>query len=244
MSFRVTSSWDDGHVLDLRVAELLNRYQLKGTFYIARDYLPDRMSPSQIRELAQTHEIGAHTMTHPVLTNISIEEAGQEIIGSKQWLEDIIGQEVTSFCYPKGYHNAALQELVREAGFKMARSVEQYRTSIGENQYTIPTTLQIYPYPLRPLPDIAFYRGWRLRLRPLIQAWHHRNGFPLSVFQNWQNWVLAWVQKAHREHSVFHFWGHSWEIEQYQSWNQLESLLKILQDFSEYRAVTNSELVE
>ena len=30
----ITTSWDDGHPLDLRVAELLAKYGLQGTFYV------------------------------------------------------------------------------------------------------------------------------------------------------------------------------------------------------------------
>ncbi|MDQ7036500.1 MAG: hypothetical protein Q9P01_17205 [Anaerolineae bacterium] len=61
----ITSSWDDGHVLDLRVADMLDRYGLTGTFYIARDFLDERMSDSQLQDLAQRHEVGAHTANTP-----------------------------------------------------------------------------------------------------------------------------------------------------------------------------------
>ena len=59
----VTISIDDGHVTDLRTAELLTKYGLQATFYIcARN--PERpvMELAQIRELAKAFEIGAHTL--------------------------------------------------------------------------------------------------------------------------------------------------------------------------------------
>ncbi len=87
--FTITTSWDDGHRLDQRVADLLDRHGLRGTFYIARDFLPERMTDAEIRGLGARHEIGAHTLTHPVLTEISLEQAQQEISGSKSWLEDL-----------------------------------------------------------------------------------------------------------------------------------------------------------
>ena len=37
----VTTSWDDGHSTDLRVAELLAAHGLKGTFYVAFNH-PNR----------------------------------------------------------------------------------------------------------------------------------------------------------------------------------------------------------
>ena len=63
----VTTSWDDGHPLDLRVAELLCSYGVKGTFYVPIAYTKvPRMSREEIRELRRMGmEIGSHTRTHP-----------------------------------------------------------------------------------------------------------------------------------------------------------------------------------
>jgi len=87
----VTTSWDDGHMLDLKLAELLRKYDLKGTFYVAplnREFKKeDLMSDYQLRRLSQEFEIGAHTMTHPRLGKISAEEADKEIRESKTYLE-------------------------------------------------------------------------------------------------------------------------------------------------------------
>ena len=98
----VTTSWDDGHVLDLRLAKLLKKYQLAGTFYVSpfdREFmLEQRLDVEQIRLLSKDFEIGAHTMTHPLLTTIPDEEAATEIRESKTYLEAIIGKPVTSFC--------------------------------------------------------------------------------------------------------------------------------------------------
>ena len=47
----VTTSWDDGHRLDLRLAEILDEYQLPATFYISpasTEIAPaDRLSPRE-----------------------------------------------------------------------------------------------------------------------------------------------------------------------------------------------------
>ena len=36
MKTLITTSWDDGNKLDIKVAELLDKYGMKGTFYIAK----------------------------------------------------------------------------------------------------------------------------------------------------------------------------------------------------------------
>jgi peptidoglycan/xylan/chitin deacetylase (PgdA/CDA1 family) len=85
--------------------------------------LPKRplMTREQILEWARArYEIGAHTMTHPNLTQIPLAEARREIFDSKKVLEDLLGRPVVHFCYPFGGWNAQLRDLVREAGFETA----------------------------------------------------------------------------------------------------------------------------
>jgi peptidoglycan-N-acetylglucosamine deacetylase len=245
MTVTITTSWDDGHILDLRVAELLDRYQLTGTFYIARDFLDERMSEPQLRELAQRHELGAHTLTHPVLPEVSLEQAHNEIYGSKHWLEDVIGQEVSAFCYPKGANNPDLQRIVEQAGYIMARTVDKFSFSTGTHPYAVPTTLQIYPYPLRPLPQVNILRGWRTRLSPVLDTLPTIRTYRLSpkVLFSWQALAEALLQIASQQNGIWHLWGHSWEIERYEMWQELEAILQIAATFRDIKAVTNTQLV-
>src|SRR5207237_6708341 len=68
----VTTSWDDGHKLDVRLAALLKKYGIKGTFYICpqdQEFKDeDLLSPQDILSISQDFEIGGHTITHPHLT--------------------------------------------------------------------------------------------------------------------------------------------------------------------------------
>ena len=86
----VTTSWDDGHSLDMRLADVLDKYGIRGTFYVAKSYMNSRLTDSEIVELSERHEVGAHTLTHPALPKIPIQEAAKEIRGSKLWLEDLL----------------------------------------------------------------------------------------------------------------------------------------------------------
>ena len=79
----VTTSWDDGHKLDLKLAGLLNKYSLKGTFYISKNYFEEnRLTEADILAISKNHEIGAHTINHPDLAKISANESKKEIIES------------------------------------------------------------------------------------------------------------------------------------------------------------------
>src|SRR5215469_1471877 len=105
----VTTSWDDGHKLDIKLAKLLKKYGIKGTFYVSPKNhelsKKDRLSNAEIKSLSKDFEIGAHTMTHPHLTRIAPDKAFQEIKESKEYLESIIDKKVNSFCYPYGDFN-------------------------------------------------------------------------------------------------------------------------------------------
>lgn len=81
------------------------------------------VSETEARELAQKPfiEIGAHTITHPVLSALSVDEQKNEIQASKAALERITGKPVAAFAYPYGkrfHYSKATTSLVRECGFE------------------------------------------------------------------------------------------------------------------------------
>lgn len=82
-------------------------------------------------------EIGAHTMTHPTLTNLSREEMVEEINGSKKSLENLLGEEILSFAYPYGRLNRRVYELTQKAGFKFACGVDKGPINFGDDIFNI-----------------------------------------------------------------------------------------------------------
>jgi peptidoglycan/xylan/chitin deacetylase (PgdA/CDA1 family) len=93
----------------------------------------------QVQEwLSLGFEIGAHTLTHPWLTTIPILQARNEIADSKKKLEDLFGVPVKHFCYPYGDYNDALVDLVREAGFETACTVEEGTVRHGADPFRLP----------------------------------------------------------------------------------------------------------
>jgi len=80
------------------------------------------MSKEQVRDAARRGlEIGAHTMTHPILRNTDDDLARREIVESRGILREITGQPVSNFAYPNGRpgsdYDARHVAMVREAGF-------------------------------------------------------------------------------------------------------------------------------
>jgi O-antigen biosynthesis protein len=93
---------------------------------------------AQIRELAAAGiECGAHTCTHPELDVISPRSAHDEIISSKQVLEEQLQTDVSSFAYPHGCFDAPVRALVRAAGYTSACASKNALSSTEDDPYAL-----------------------------------------------------------------------------------------------------------
>jgi peptidoglycan/xylan/chitin deacetylase (PgdA/CDA1 family) len=67
--------------------------------------------------------IGAHTVTHPIMSRLTPSQVREEVYGSKAAIEKAMGAPVRAFAYPNGLaddYNEAVTRVVREAGFTCA----------------------------------------------------------------------------------------------------------------------------
>lgn len=66
------------------------------------------------------HEIGSHTMSHPILPMLPDAELEMEIVKSREIISEKLGREVRSFCYPNGDHDERVVSVVKRAGYHYA----------------------------------------------------------------------------------------------------------------------------
>lgn len=77
----------------------------------------------EMREMQEAGiEFGSHGASHRDLRFLSDEELRRELVSSKQALEDGLGREVASFCYPFGRYDQRVRRAVIEAGYRCACS--------------------------------------------------------------------------------------------------------------------------
>jgi peptidoglycan/xylan/chitin deacetylase (PgdA/CDA1 family) len=191
--------------------------------------------------LATQHEIGAHTLTHPDLRQLPPQEQLDEITGSKQWLEKVLGKEIKMFCYPKGLYSETVIHTVQTAGFMGARTTQLGSLSTSANSFTLPTTLQIYPFPFRKLTQHQYY--WQKLFEPYQQRATALQYLGVSLFSmhSWLSTAKATFDAALKRGGIFHLWGHSWEIEKYGMWEDLEQLCAYITQYPQCKHLTNSE---
>jgi peptidoglycan/xylan/chitin deacetylase (PgdA/CDA1 family) len=107
--------------------------------------LPDdlMMRSEQVAGLARAgFEIGGHTVNHPILAEIDIAAAKNEIVEGRRQLERITGVPARLFAYPNGRpvqdYRRAHVDLVREAGFAGAVSTARGAARPGADVFQIP----------------------------------------------------------------------------------------------------------
>ena len=104
------------------------------------------MTVEELQQLARSKwvTIGAHTVTHSVLSCLTTEEQRREIMESKSQLESWLGREISVFSYPFGKRKDYTRETVdlcREAGFLKAAANFPAQAHRWTDQYQIPRQL-------------------------------------------------------------------------------------------------------
>lgn len=232
MTRYITTSWDDGHPADRRLADLLGKYNLKGTFYVPRQN-PEHevMKETEIAELGRHFEIGGHTLRHRNLRRLSAVEARAEIDGSFQWLRGLLQKDPVSFCPPFGKFSKRSLAAIYAAGFRVVRTVELL--SPDQTTGVIPTTIQMFDHTAFTLFKHLLKRG---RIR------HLRLWTGSQCAADTHRLVDHYLEFIAGHGGCLHLWGHSWEIDQNAYWAKLERIFSDISMLPGFTYVENGAL--
>lgn len=208
---KVTASFDDGSIYDLRTADVMYSFKIPTTFYIPvnwRKYLIQKgiepLKEEHVKQIAKEFEIGSHTVNHQLLTRIDAEEQIVEIYESKAFWDKYLNQDTKKFCYPRGYFTSDISQIVSASGYEEART-----TLIGE---------------LNP-PKDPFVRN------TTIHVGCDRKEYGSSWLEFGRRMISQALEKeALGEEVDFHFWGHSEEIHRNQEWDNFIRFMELLNE--------------
>jgi peptidoglycan-N-acetylglucosamine deacetylase len=214
----ITTSWDDGHPLDLKLCSLLKDYGMTATMYIPIANPENKVvSSDTIRAIAKDFEIGGHTYNHTWLTQIDENRMIYELIESKNVLESIVRKEVVSFCYPRGLYDKKVTEKVKESGYKLARTVKSLCTTLSKPLEYHPT-IHVFDYNLIAKgKQIVTSTDRSLAAKLLLYG---------NIFKRWDMLAKKSLDHVLENGGIWHLWGHSWEIDRYDNWILLHNVLE------------------
>jgi len=83
------------------------------------------LSWEEVREMSRNGiDLGAHSVTHPIMTHMSLSQARWEIKQSRESIDEKVGKEVSLFAYPDGDFTAEIAKLAKECGFAAAVTID------------------------------------------------------------------------------------------------------------------------
>jgi peptidoglycan/xylan/chitin deacetylase (PgdA/CDA1 family) len=235
----VTTSWDDGAIYDLRVAELLHSRGMRGTFYVPLEHFNGNpsLSKNDLRSLsAEGFEIGGHGIGHEIMSDLPTEKLDYVVSTCKATLEDTLGQRVRMFCYPRGRYSSQVVNALKKAGYDGARTVRLLATETKYGPYDLPTSTQVYPHTRTEyLRNIA-------RARNVGRFFDYATR--LSLDNDWIRIGRKLFDRVLDEGGVWHLWGHSWEIGQLGLWDELPQMLDYVCGHEDVLYLNNGDLLQ
>ena len=222
----ITFSYDDGVTQDIRLIELLNKYDLKCTFNINSELLGKKgmlmrngqrishykVHPDDVKSLYDGHEVAVHTLTHPNLTQCSDDEVIRQVEMDRQNLSALVGYEVVGMAYPCGGVNndERVAKLIKEN-----TGVKYSRTITTNNSFALQKNIY--------------------RFDPTVYHLHFD-----KMMQLGQDFLALKPETP----QIFYIWGHSYEMDfGADYWIQLEEFFKLISHKDDIFYGTNKEVL-
>lgn len=122
---------------DEKINELTEIAQVELSELPPKEFSP--ISWDQAREMDKNGvAIESHTVTHPILTNISEADLSFELTKSREVLQEKLNREVKIFCYPNGNVASRESQAVSQANYDCAVTTEIRLSTATDNLFLLP----------------------------------------------------------------------------------------------------------
>lgn len=216
-AFNVT--YDDGVLQDVRFVELLNAYNLKGTFNLNSGLMENefewrhesgvvvkRLPKEKVLSLYDGHEIASHTLTHTYLEGKSKDEIMFELKEDKKNLENLFNRGIKGFAVPFEYYDDLIEVCTKKCGFEYTRIPEETLT-------------------FKPQTD---YHKWKATVFHLDEAF--------------ENLAKAFIS-TDEELALFQIVGHSYDLDTENMWDKIEGVFKEISSQNDILPMTTIEVI-
>ena len=149
----VCLTFDDGYQDNYDIAyPLLKHLEVPFAVYVTTGFIDNRLpmwwysgeqlgidaKSLKILDAEPLCTIAAHTVSHPRLDTLSLDDQQKEITQSRQELEALLGHPVHHFSYPHGAYNADTLTIVKQQSFRTALCAWGGTVRRGANPLTLP----------------------------------------------------------------------------------------------------------
>ena len=213
---KVVQCYDDGVVNDIRLMDILRKYNAKATFNLNpglinetettsnrwanmgedigfRGFVSGKISLKDIPKIYDGFEVASHCWKHENALTTDGKEWIKSAVDAKNKLEDLMQKPCKGFAYPYGTYTKETCDLLRENGFAYGRTTEETKfVTQCDDVMALPTNCHFLAK--------NFYKRY----------------------------------EEAKECGVFYFWGHTYELMEYDSlWQQFENKIKYISQDSD-----------
>lgn len=224
----VTFSYDDGSKYDIKFLEIVNKYNLKGTFNLVGSVLNDEwhITTDFARDniLGKGHEIANHGYNHRALNMVRTIEGVRDTLDSRLCLEKEFDIIIRGMAFP----DRSVNKFIQPETYKRVKSyleeldIAYARLAVGDDdKFELPED----------------WHNW-------APTAHHDNPEIMNYIDKFVNLDLTKLYCASRTPRVFYWWGHSSEFESKNNWEHLEEICQGLSGKDDVWYATNIEIYD
>ena len=226
----VTFSYDDGCRADIQLAEIFNKYGMKGTFNLNSAWLGKNdtdwhLTKEEIQQhiIDAGHEIATHGAEHRANGNLRAIDGIQDVLNCRLGLEKDFDTIVRGLAYPdtgivhlnNGATLESIEHYLKELDIAYARTLGEINDSFNlpQNWYQwMPTA-------------------------------HHDSVETMNLVDKFVNYSEQ-SYAARREPKLFYLWGHAYEFNEHNNWERMEEICQKLSGKEDTWYATNIEIYD
>ena len=221
----LTFSYDDGTTQDIRMIELLNKYNLKSTFNLNSELLGTsnmltregskiahyKIAKEDVKYVYEGHEVAVHTLTHPFLPKREKDEIIYQVEQDRKNLEELVGYDIVGMAYPCGGQNNddRVAQIIKEN-----TKMQYCRTITTTGNFDLQTNLHRF----------------------------NATEFHLN-FDRLMELGKQFIEMKPDKPQLFYIWGHSFEMDyNSRNWVRLEEFFEMISGHDDIFYGTNREV--